>query len=143
MIRASIVRNTLDVTALSSEAASPDCGATAVFLGTVRSENEGRNVHGIEYSAYEEMAEREMLTILEESTVRYSIHSAIIEHRIGDLDVGDASIAVVVTHPHRAAAMDALRYIVDETKARAPIWKREKYSDGTREWVGSGTGKPQ
>jgi molybdopterin synthase catalytic subunit len=143
MIRASIVRDTLDVTRLSSEAASPECGATAIFLGTVRSENEGRGVDGIEYSAYEEMAEREMLTILEESTSRYSIHSAIVEHRIGDLDVGEASIAVVVTHPHRAAAMDALRYIVDETKTRAPIWKREKYSDGTREWVGSGSGKPQ
>ena len=143
MIRASIVRDALDVKALSNEAASPDCGATALFLGTVRAEYEGRSVDGIEYSAYEEMAEREMLTILEETTARYSIHSAIVEHRVGDLDVGEASIAVVVAHPHRGAAMDALRYIVDETKARAPIWKREKYSDGTREWVGSGTGKPQ
>jgi len=143
MIRASIVRDTLDVTRLSREVAAPECGAIAIFLGTVRSENEGRGVDGIEYTAYEEMAEREMLTILEESTSRYSIRSAIVEHRIGDLDVGDASIAVVVAHPHRSAAMDALRYIVDETKARAPIWKREKYSDGTREWVGSGTGKPQ
>ena len=143
MIRASIVRNILDVAALSNEAASPECGATAIFLGTVRIENDGRQVNGIEYSAYEEMAEREMLSILEEATSRYSVHSAIVEHRIGELDVGEASIAVVVAHPHRVEAMDALRYIVDETKARAPIWKREKYSDGTREWVGSGTGKPQ
>ena len=143
MIRASIVRERIDLESLSREAANPECGATAVFLGTVRSENEGRDVDGIEYTAYDEMAKREMLSILEEATTRYSIQSAIVEHRIGDLDVGEASIAVVVAHPHRGAAMDALRYIVDETKARAPIWKREKYSDGTREWVGAGTGKPK
>lgn len=143
MIRASIVRQRLDTAALSAEAASPACGATALFLGTVRSQNDGRSVEGIEYIAYEEMAEREMLSILEETTTRYSVHSAIVEHRVGELDVGDASIAVVVSHPHRGAAMDALRYIVDETKARAPIWKREKYSDGLREWVGAAAPKPE
>ena len=142
MIRALIVRRKIDIDALTREAASPACGATAVFVGTVREENEGRSVDGIEYTAYDAMAEQEMMRILEEARDRYSIESAIVEHRIGELAVGDASIAVVVAHPHRGAAIDALRYIIDETKARATIWKREQYSDGTREWVGSGTGRP-
>ena len=142
MIRASIVRDSIDVSSITLEAASPTCGATALFLGTVRDSNEGRSVEGIEYTAYEEMAEREMRAVLDEAAEKYSIASAILEHRIGELAVGDASIAVVVTHPHRGDAMDALRYIVDETKSRAPIWKREKYSDGTREWVGAGRGHP-
>jgi molybdopterin synthase catalytic subunit len=143
MIRASIIRQKIDIDALAREAASPACGATAVFIGTVRDENEGRSVDGIEYTAYDDMAEQEMTRILEEARDRYSIESAIVEHRVGELAVGDASIAVVVAHPHRGAAIDALRYIIDETKARATIWKREQYSDGTREWVGSPQGRPQ
>ena len=109
----------------------------------VREENEGRSVNGIEYTAYDAMAEREMMLVLGEATNRYAIESAIIEHRIGELSVGDVSIAVVVTHAHRGPAIDALHYIVDETKARATIWKLEQYTDGTREWVGAGTGQPK
>jgi molybdopterin synthase catalytic subunit len=143
MMRASVVRQKIALGDLIGEAASPACGATAVFVGTVRDENEGRSVDGIEYSAYDEMAEREMSRILEEAKERYSIASAVMEHRVGELAVGDASIAVVVAHPHRGAALDALRYIIDETKARATIWKREHYSDGTREWVGARTDPPR
>ena len=138
MTRASIVRRPIDVQALAKEASSETCGATAAFLGTVRSTNEGKPVTGIDYTAYEEMAEREMLSILGEALERFGIVNGIIEHRIGALEIGDASIAVVVSHPHRGNAMDALRYVVDETKARATIWKLEHYTDGSREWVGAG-----
>jgi molybdopterin synthase catalytic subunit len=140
MIRASVVHERIDVEALTREAASSSCGATAVFLGTVRSASEGRSVEGIEYTAYETMAASEMTRILEEAVSRFSIESAIVEHRIGELAVGDASIGIVVAHPHRGPALDALRYIIDETKSRATIWKREHYTDGTREWVNAGTG---
>ena len=109
-----------------------------MFVGTVRAENDGRPVTGIEYSAYREMAEREMTSILTEAEERFAISRAVIEHRVGELSVGDASIAVLVAHPHRGPALDALRYIVEETKARATIWKIEHYTDGTREWVGAG-----
>jgi molybdopterin synthase catalytic subunit len=143
MIRAGIVTGKIEIDKLTREAASPESGALAIFLGTVRSQNEGREVTGIEYSAYEQMAEREMKNILNEATTRFSIHSAIVEHRVGELEVGDASIGIVVTHAHRGAALDALRYIIDETKLRAPIWKLEHYVDGSREWVGAGSGKPQ
>jgi molybdopterin synthase catalytic subunit len=143
MMRATIVHNPIDIGSLTREAESDSCGATAVFLGTVRSTNEGRNVDGIEYSAYEEMAEKEMMAILGEAAAKFVIRQGIIEHRIGVLAVGDISIAVVVAHPHRHHALDALRYIIDETKARATIWKLEHYTDGSREWVGAGTGQPR
>ena len=139
-MRASIVSEPIDVAALTQEATSDSCGATAVFLGTVRSTNEGREVNGIEYSAYEEMAEKEMRAILGEASAKFVIRGGVIEHRVGVLDVGEISIAVVVTHPHRHYAMDALRYIVDQTKARATIWKLEHYTDGSREWVNAGSG---
>jgi molybdopterin synthase catalytic subunit len=141
MKRASVVEHAIDLQKLSQEVTSSECGATAVFVGTVRADNEGRPVTGIEYSAYREMAEREMTSILTEAEERFGIGRAVIEHRIGELAVGDASIAVLVADPHRGPALDALRYIVDETKARATIWKLEHYTDGTREWVGAGRDK--
>ena len=138
MKRAAVVEHAIDLQKLSQEGTSSECGATAMFVGTVRAENDGRPVTGIEYSAYREMAEREMTSILTEAEERFAISRAVIEHRIGELSVGDASIAVLVAHPHRGPALDALRYIVEETKARATIWKLEHYTDGTREWVGAG-----
>ena len=139
MIRAGVVEHPIDVASLITEASDPGNGATAVFLGTVRNGNDGRGVTGIDYSAYAGMAVEEMTRILGEACEQYGIESAIIEHRTGTLSVGDVSIAVVTAAPHRRAAMDALHYIVEETKARAPIWKLEHYTDGTREWVGAGS----
>jgi molybdopterin synthase catalytic subunit len=142
MRRGRIIDEPLDVAAISRDVASGTSGAIALFLGTVRSRNDGRGVTGIEYSAYKEMAEKEMLRILDEAAERFRVEDMIIEHRTGKLGIGDASIAVAVAHAHRHAALDALRYIVDETKARAPIWKLEHYTDGTREWVNAGA-KPK
>jgi molybdopterin synthase catalytic subunit len=139
MIRAAIVRESIDVNRLTREVTLDSCGAIAVFLGTVRASNDGRAVTGIEYSSYDEMAQREMTTILGEAVERFGIEAGVIEHRIGELSVGDASIAVVVAHAHRGPAMDALRYVIDETKRRAPVWKLEHYTDGAREWVNAGS----
>ena len=135
----SLVRGPIDLASLSAAVAKDTNGATAIFVGTVRSTNEGRPVTGIEYSAYDEMAEREMVSILREAGQKFGVAEAAIAHRLGTLHVGDASIGIAVAHPHRAAALDALRYIVDETKRRAPIWKLEHYTDGTREWVNAGS----
>jgi len=139
-MRAALTTAPIDVSALLAEVTAGSNGATALFLGTVRASNEGREVTGIEYSAYEEMAPREMSAILDEASRRFGIQHAAVEHRVGTLAVEDVSIAVAVAAPHRAPAMDALRFIVDETKRRAPIWKLEHYSDGTREWVNAGGG---
>ena len=137
-MRASISSTPIDLQSLIAEVESDGNGATAVFLGTVRSQNQGRGVTGIEYSSYSEMAEREMAAILREAAAQFAVGACVIEHRVGVLSVGDASIAVVTSAPHRAAAIDAMRYIVEETKRRAPIWKLEHYSDGAREWVAAG-----
>jgi len=140
MISAGIVREPIDILAISNSVSSEANGAVAIFVGTVRSRNEGRGVDGIEYSAYEEMATKEMERILNEASEKFGVSDMSIAHRVGELNVGDASIAVAVGHPHRSAALDAVRYIVEQTKARAPIWKLEHYVDGTREWVNAGTG---
>jgi len=137
-MRASIVHAPIDPAALVTEVAHQSNGATSVFLGTVRSDNEGRDVTGIEYSAYEEMAESEMAAILDETRDVFATAHSVIEHRVGALGVGEISMAVVVATPHRAASMSAVLYIVEEVKSRAPIWKLEHYVDGTREWVGAG-----
>lgn len=137
MIRASIVHEPIVIDELMQLVASPECGASAAFVGTVRSTNDGREVSGIEYSAYAEMAELEMMEILAEAGASFGLHSAIAFHRVGKLVVGDTSIAVAVSHGHRGPAMDALRYIVDQTKARAPVWKLQEYADGSQEWVGA------
>jgi molybdopterin synthase catalytic subunit len=139
MIRAAIVEDAIDLDRLIDDVSAVTNGAIAIFLGTVRNSNAGREVTGIEYSAYSEMAVAEMTRILEEAREKHGIASALIEHRVGSLRAGDASIAIVTASPHRRSAIDAMNYIIEETKSRAPIWKLEHYTDGTREWVGAGT----
>lgn len=139
MIRAAVVAHPIDFAAMVSEVAHEGNGATSMFLGTVRSDNQGKGVTGIEYSAYEQMATSEMTAILEEARERLGVEHAAIEHRVGSLDVGDISIAVVAATPHRDASLNAVRFIVEATKARAPIWKLEHYVDGSREWVNAGS----
>lgn len=134
-MRVAVVTTPIDVTALINEVAGDRHGATALFIGTVRSTNEGREVREIEYTAYEEMAEREMSVILAEAGRAYEGAVLAAEHRIGLLAVGDASIVIAAAHERRACALDALRYAIDEMKRRVPIWKRELYSDGTESWV--------
>ena len=143
MIRAAIVATAIDPGELAREVESPSSGATAIFIGTVRAENNGRPVSGIEYSAYEEMAVREMTSILEEAAAQFNLHNAVAVHRIGELAIGEASIGIAVSYAHRANAIDGMRYIVEQTKMRAPIWKLEHYLDGSREWVNAGTDSPR
>jgi molybdopterin synthase catalytic subunit len=97
--------------------------------------NEAREVSGIEYSAYTAMAQDEMKRIMDEAEHAYGVSAVSVEHRIGVLDVGETSIAIVTAHPHRAPAMESNRYIIEEIKKRVPIWKLEHYTDGSREWV--------
>ncbi|HEY8165432.1 MAG TPA: molybdenum cofactor biosynthesis protein MoaE [Gemmatimonadaceae bacterium] len=137
-MRAALVTDPLDVSRLVREVASPERGATACFIGTVRETNDGRAVTGIDYRAYQEMAEAELNRILVEAVNQYDGIDVALEHRTGQLAVGDASIVVVVAHAHRAPALDALRSIVEQIKSRATIWKLELYEDGTREWVSAG-----
>jgi molybdopterin synthase catalytic subunit len=139
-MRVALVDHLIDVAKLIAEVSDHSCGASAVFLGCVRDVNDGRAVTGIEYSAYRSMAEREMGSIVTEARESFGVDRLIVEHRLGMLELGDVSVAIVVAHPHRSPALDACRYVIEQLKQRVPIWKNEHYSDGSREWVDAGTG---
>jgi molybdopterin synthase catalytic subunit len=128
-------RDVIDPAALLRLVGRSANGAVLLFLGVVRDMNDGRSVTGIEYSAYEPMAQAELASIAVEAAERFGTPDIAIEHRLGDLDLEDASVGIAVAHPHRGAAYDASRWIIEELKRRVPIWKRERYVDGTREWV--------
>ena len=134
-MRIAVVSRAINAAALLDEVGSVSCGATSLFLGTVREMNEGRAVEGIEYAAYEAMAVRELERIAHEAIEQFRVHDLVIEHRIGTLTLGDVSVAVAVSDAHRAPALVATRYVIEQLKLRVPIWKREHYADGTREWV--------
>ena len=135
MIRTALVDRPIGPAELLAEVAANGNGATSLFLGTVRDLNDGRAVTGIEYSAYAGMAAAEMARIAEEARTRFGIATLALEHRTGALGLGDISVAIAVAHPHRGPALDATSYVIEQLKQRVPIWKRELYADGTREWV--------
>jgi len=140
-MRAAVVVAKIDAARLAAEVAGHHNGAIVLFIGTVRDVNDGRPVTGMEYTAYRSMAEREMADIAREAAERFGTDDIVVEHRVGVLELGDASVAIAVAHPHRGSAYDASRYVIEQLKARVPIWKLEHYADGTREWVGAGSGK--
>lgn len=137
-MRTALVGTPINVAAVVAEVTSPASGALAIFVGTVRNVNQGRAVEGIEYNAYAPMAEAELAAIAREAGAQFGTDHIVIEHRTGYLALGDASVLIAVSHPHRAPAMDAMRWAIEALKERVPIWKREHYTDGTREWVAQG-----
>jgi molybdopterin synthase catalytic subunit len=139
-MRTSIVDAPIDASALMAEVARQSNGATVLFVGTVRDVNDGRPVSGMEYTAYRSMAEREMADIVREAAGQFGTSDIVVEHRVGALELGDASVVIAVAHPHRGAAYDASRYVIEQLKQRVPIWKLESYVDGRREWVHAGSG---
>jgi len=109
-------------------------GAFAAFEGRVRNHNDGRSVDGLHYEAYVALAETEGERVLAEAIERFDILDARCLHRTGDLAIGDLAVWVGVTAAHRDAAFAACRYVIDEVKARVPIWKRERYAEGDEDW---------
>ncbi|HEU4564412.1 MAG TPA: molybdenum cofactor biosynthesis protein MoaE [Gemmatimonadaceae bacterium] len=134
-MRVALVTAPIDAGALLAEVAAAGNGATLLFVGTVRDLNDGRPVTGIEYAAYAAMAERELAAIAGEAAARFGTEDIGVVHRTGRLGVGEASVAIAVAHARRAQCYEASRYVIEELKKRVPIWKREEYVDGTREWV--------
>ncbi len=126
----------IDVAALWSLVRGDGDGAVSLFLGTVRNVNDGRGVLFLEYEAYAGMAEREMQGIAEDAIARFGATRIDIVHRVGRLEIGEASVAIAASAPHRAAAMEACRFTIDTLKERVPIWKREHFADGTTVWTG-------
>jgi molybdopterin synthase catalytic subunit len=127
-----LTRNPLAVEALLAEVQGPERGGTCVFLGTVRRDDD---VTGIEYSAYDEMANAEIKRMLAEAAERWPEARVTLQHRLGVIPVGEASIAIAAAAPHRDDAFAACRYVIEEVKKRLPIWKKELHVDGTAIWV--------
>ena len=106
-----------------------------LFLGTVRNQNEGRPVSGISYEAYRDMARGVLGEIASEAQEELGQVSVAVVHRVGSLEVGEVSVAIAVSSPHRAEAYRASRYVIEEIKKRLPVWKQEHYLDGERRWL--------
>ena len=126
--------------ALIAYAQRPDCGAVSTFVGTTRvDDNDGASVEYLEYEAYRPMADRKLEEIGAEIEERWDVREVSIVHRIGRVDPGEASVAIVVASPRRGPAFEASRYAIERIKVVVPIWKREVWSDGYV-WVGSQVG---
>ena len=110
-------------------------GAVALFLGVVRDSNGGRPVDGMEYEGYAEMAREQLAAIVSEAAERGRIERVAAVHRLGELGVGEVSVAIAASSPHRAEAFDAVRHVIEEIKKRLPVWKREHYLDRRPEWL--------
>lgn len=132
-----IVQERIDVGALISAAQRPDCGAVCTFVGTTRiDESEGAAVEYLEYEAYRPMADRKLEEIGAEIEEKWDARHVSIVHRLGRVDPGEASVAIVIASPRRGPAFEASRYAIERIKQIVPIWKREVWSDGYV-WVGS------
>ena len=135
MSRSALVDRPIEPASLVAEVSATDRGAVSLFLGTVRDNNDGRDVEGIDYTAYAAMAEAELARIVAEAGERFGVTALVVEHRLGTLALGDVSVGIAAAHAHRAAAIDSVRYVIEEIKKRVPIWKLEHYTDRTRSWV--------
>ncbi len=130
-----VVGDAIDPKSVLGAVAAPECGAIVLFLGTVRSHSPGRTgVTHLEYEAYGGVVEPKIQEVINEARAKWPISKAVAMHRTGVLSVGEISVAVAVCAPHRADAFAAGRYVIDELKVRAPIWKKEHWLGGA-EWV--------
>ncbi len=128
----------IDFAALTESVRTPASGAVVLFLGTVRELTNGRRTVALDYDAYPEMAERKMQELETQARGQWPIDQVGMVHRLGRLELGEVSVAVAVSCPHRHQAFDAARFLIDELKAWVPIWKKENWDDGTTEWVHPG-----
>ncbi len=136
MIR--LTREPIDHAALTEQVRRNDCGAVVTFLGTVRDLTGDRVTVALDYEGYPDMAEKKLAEIEAETRERWPVGEIVLEHRLGRLEVGDISVAVAVSCPHRAQAFEACRHAIDRLKELVPIWKKENWADGSTEWVHPG-----
>ena len=132
---ARVVQDPIDPAAVLASVGSDEDGASLLFTGVVRNHNQGRTVGGVRYDAYEEMAARVLSQIVEEAVQLVGTDRIVAVHRVGELTVGEVSVAIAVSSPHRAEAFEASRFIIEEIKKRLPVWKKERYRGDVEEWV--------
>lgn len=136
--RVAVVEDVVDVGALLEEVGAPEAGAVALFLGTVRNHSPHRQgVTHLEYEVYRTQVCEKITEIVSEAVQRWSLVAVAVEHRIGRVEVGEVAVAVAVSSGHRAEAFAAARYLIDELKERAPIWKKEHWEGGAEWSLGS------
>ena len=128
----------IDLALVTAEVADDRAGATATFVGTTRVQSRGRTVTHLEYEAYEGMAERELERIARSLKERYDLCDIAIAHRVGRVGIGETSVAIAVSAPHRADALAACKDAIDTLKDTVPLWKKEVY-EGGEEWIGKGS----
>jgi len=128
----------LDPAVIVAQVGSPMAGAVVLFLGTTREVTDGRRTRSLDYECYPEMAERKLATLEEEARRRWPLVECVVVHRLGHLEIGEASVAVAVSSPHRDAAFEAGQWLIDTLKEVVPIWKQEHWADGTSQWVHPG-----
>ena len=133
MIR--LTRDIIDHARLTDSVRRGHCGAVVTFLGTVRDITGEQVTVALDYEAYPGMAEKVLANIEADVRQRWPIGDILIEHRLGRLEVGEISVAIALSSPHRAEAFEACRYAMDRVKELAPIWKKENWADGRTEWV--------
>ncbi len=136
MIR--LTSDPIDYTELTESVRSTASGAVVLFLGTVRELTGGRRTVALDYDAYGPMAEVKLQELETEARGRWPVDQIAIVHRVGHLELGEVSVAVAVSCPHRHDAFEAARFLIDTLKVTVPIWKKENWSDGTTEWVHPG-----
>jgi molybdopterin synthase catalytic subunit len=128
----------IDHAAITERVRSRNAGAVCTFLGTVRELTGSRRTVSLSYEAYPEMALKKMGELEEEARRRWPILDAALVHRVGDLDLGEVSVVVAVSCPHRLQAFEACQWLIDTLKEVVPIWKKENWADGSQEWVHPG-----
>ena len=133
-----ITAEPLEVSSVVDLVSRDEAGAVASFVGTVRRSSRGRDVQYLEYEAFEEMAEPMLVRLAESLTEKHGLTAVAIHHRIGRVEIGEASVVIAVSSPHRASALDACREAIDTLKETIPLWKKEVYAGG-EEWIGKGS----
>ena len=133
-----LVEGPIDVAAVTAEVQSDAAGAVAAFVGTVRARSRDRDVLYLEYEAYEGMAEEVMAQLAGVLKVKYDLTEVAITHRVGRVEIGEASVAIAVSAPHRQDALAACAEAIDTLKHTVPLWKKEIY-EGGEEWIGRGS----
>jgi molybdopterin synthase catalytic subunit/molybdopterin converting factor small subunit len=128
----------IDPSAVVDEVSDPRAGAIATFLGTTRVQSRGRTVHYLDYEAYGGMAEKVMAELADALKAKHDLCAVAITHRVGRVEIGEVSVAIAVSAPHRAAALAACAEAIDTLKETVPLWKKEVY-EGGEEWIGRGS----
>lgn len=130
-----IVNNKIDTQAVLESVIAPECGANLLFVGTTRQFTGERETAKLDYECYNEMAIKKMNELSDEARSKWPIEKCSIVHRIGEVEIGVASIAVAVSSPHRGDCFAAGQWLIDTLKKQVPIWKKEQWVDGSVEWV--------